>query len=244
MKIKKPRFLLGISLLVLIPLNTAWSQFGVKGGLAASGFQLSQNSRSTKGNDYRPFLGYEVEWMQEGDAAKPDLGLQLGVFYTKDLSKYFAVQPELFYSQRRLHFYQTELYNSSYSLEVDYIEVPLLLKFKIPLNWNVKPVLLAGPYAAFKLSSIRTLHIWKEQNTKRISSVNDLDYGLVFAINSEFPAWSRQLMFEIRFNWGLAGMMAQPKEFIDLYEDAGRVNVLAFTFLVGICFSAPKTDKQ
>lgn len=236
MEIKKPEFLLGISLLVLMPLNAAWSQFGIKGGLAVSGFQLSQNVSSSTGNDYRPFLGYEVEWIQEGDASSPDLGLQIGIFYAKDFSKYFAVQPELYYSQRGLHFYQTELYNSSYSLDVDYLEIPVLLKFKIPLNWSVKPGLLAGLYAAFKLRANRTLRIWEEQNSKRVSSVNDLDYGLVFAINSEFSAWSRQLLFEIRFNWGLASMMAQPKEFIDLYEDAGRVNVLATTLLTGIKF--------
>lgn len=234
--IKRREFLLGISLLVLLPLNAARSQFGVKGGLAVSGFQLSQNSSSSTGNDYRPFLGYEVEWIQEGDAAKPDLGLQLGVFYVKSISKYFAVQSELFYSQRGLEFYQTELYNSSYSLEVDYVEVPLLLKFKMPLNWRVKPGLLTGPYAAFKLRANRTLRIREEQNTKHVASVKDLDYGLVFAIDSEFSAWSRQLLFEIRFNWGLASAMAQPKEFIDLYEDAGRVNVLAFIFLTGIEF--------
>lgn len=236
MKIKKLRLLLGISLLVLMPLNAAWGQFGLKGGLAVSGFQLSQNSSPSTGNDYRPFLGYQVEWLQEGDASSPDFGLQIGIFYAKDFSKYLAVQLELFYSQRGLHFYQTELYNSAYSLEVNYVEVPLLLKFKIPFNWNVKPSLLAGPYAAFKLRANRTLRIWDEQNTKRVSSVKGLDYGLVFAISSEFPAWSRQLLFEIRFNWGLASMMAQPKEFIDLYEDAGRVNVLAFIFLTGIEF--------
>jgi len=115
----KTIFLLGISLLVFMPLNAAWSQFGLKGGLAVSGFQLSQNSSSSTGNDYRPFLGYEVEWLQEGDASGADLGLQIGIFYAKDFSKYFAVQPELYYSQRGLHFYQTELYNSNYSLEVD-----------------------------------------------------------------------------------------------------------------------------
>jgi hypothetical protein len=236
MEIKKPGFLLGILLLALTPLNAAWSQFGIKGGLAVSGFQLSQNASSLTGNDYRPFLGYEIEWLQEGDASSPDLGLQFGIFYARSIFKYFAVQPELYYSQRGLHFYQTELYNSAYSLDVDYLEVPLLLKFKIPLKWRVKPGLLAGPYAAFKLSANRTLRIWEEQHTKRVSSVKDLDYGLVFAINSEFSAWSRELLFEIRFNWGLASMMAQPAEFTELYEDAGRVNVLAISFLTGIAF--------
>jgi hypothetical protein len=148
MEIKKLGFLLGTLLLVLMPLNAAWCQFGIKGGLALSGFQLSQNVSSSVGNDYRPFLGYEVEWIQEGDAAKPALGLQIGVFYIKDLSECFAVQPELFYSQRGLYFYQIELYNTSYHLKVHYVEVPLLLKFNIPLELSVKPSLLAGPYTA------------------------------------------------------------------------------------------------
>ncbi len=121
MKIKKQGFLPVISLLVLMPFNAAWSQFGIKGGLAVSGFQLSQDVSPSTGNDYRPFLGYEIEWIQEGDASSQDRGLQIGIFYAKDFSKYFAVQPELFYSQKGLHIYQAELYNSAYSLNVDYI---------------------------------------------------------------------------------------------------------------------------
>lgn len=233
MKTNKKRFLLCILLLLFIHITTVFGQLGIKGGLVMSGFKPSQDLKPFLGDDYRPFLGYEVDWIQNG---YPDFGFQIGIFYTRDISKYFALQPELYYSQRGHHFYQIELYNTSYKLKVNYVEIPLLIKYKIPVGWSVKPSLLVGPYAAFKLSAKRTLDIWGEKDTRGVSCVNKLDYGLVFAVNSEFSAWSRQLMFEIRFNWGLASIMSQPEEFTDLYEDAGSVNLLAINFMTGFRF--------
>jgi hypothetical protein len=224
--------LLFLLLLIFVQSNLAFGQLGFKGGLVVSGFQPSQDLSPFSGNDYRPFLGYEVYWIQD-DAAYPDIGLQFGIFYTKDISTYFALQPELLYSQRGLHFFQTELYNTSYSLNVNYLEIPVLIKYKIPVRWRVKPGLLAGPYIAVKLSAKRTLEIWDERNTKGVSSIKNLDYGLVFAIHSDFSAWSRQLVIEFRFNWGLANIMSQPEEFTEIFEDAGSVKVLAFTFMIG-----------
>jgi hypothetical protein len=231
----KKRFLLFLLFLLYAHLNTAFGQPGIKGGLVLSGFQPSQDLKPFLGNDYRPFLGYEIGWIQD-DAGDPHIGLQIGFFYSGNISKYFAVQPELYYSQKGIHFYKTEFYNTSYQLKVNFIEIPLLLKYNIPLEWGVKPGLLAGPYAAFKLSANRTLEIWEEKDTRSVSGVKNLDYGLVFAIDAEFSAWSQKLMFEARFNWGLANIMEQPQEFTDLYDDAGTVKILAFTFMTGFRF--------
>ena len=221
--------------LLFVHFNTVFGQTGIKVGVVVSGYQPSQDLTPFLDNDYRPFLGYEVDWIQD-DAGSPDIGLQIGIFYTGNISKYFAVQPEVYYSQRGIHFYKTELYNTSYKLDVNYLEIPVLFKYTIPVNWGLTPGFLAGPYAAFKLSAKRTLEIWEERNTKSLSGVKNLDYGFVFAINSEFSAWSGQLMFEIRLNWGLANSMKQPEEFIDLYKDAGSIRLLAFSLMTGFRF--------
>ncbi|UCH65740.1 MAG: PorT family protein [Ignavibacterium sp.] len=228
-------FSIGILLLIFILPSVTYAQIGIKGGIVLSGYQPWQDLTPFEGNDYQPFLGYEVDWIQD-DASFPDLGLQIGIFYTIELSKYFSLQPELYYSQRGLNFYQTELYNTTYSLNVSYLELPMLLQYNLPLDWKIKPSLFLGPYVAFKLSASRTLNIEGEKNTKDIPGVSNLDYGLVFAINTEFIAWSQNLMFELRFNWGLANAMKQPDDYTALYEDAGRATVLAFTFMTGIRF--------
>jgi hypothetical protein len=235
MNIRIKIFFIGILLLIFFLPNATFGQIGIKGGVVISGFQPWQDLSPFSGNDYQPFLGYEVDWLQD-DASYPDLCLQIGIFYTVDISKYFAFQPELYYSQRGLNFYKTELYNTTYSLNVSYLELPLLLKYNLPLDWQIKPSLFLGPYLALKLSANRTLDIEGETNTREVPAINNLDYGIVFAINTEFSAWAQNVMFELRINWGLANAMQQPEEFTDLYIDAGRVTVLAFTFMTGIRF--------
>mgnify|MGYP005725352509 CR=1 FL=1 len=235
MKIKILIILLGLLLLIFMSPKKVQGQIAVKGGAALSGFQPWQDLSPFSGHDYRPFLGYEVDWLQHDDTAAPSFGLQFGVSYTRRLSKHFAVQPELFYSQRGVYFYQTELYNTSYKLSADFIEIPVLFKYEIPLKLPFKPGLLLGPYAAFKLDADRTLDIWGEKETKNLSCVKNFDYGLVFAINSEFSAW-RPMMLEMRLNFGLANTMEQPEEFTEIFEDAGKVTVLAFTLMTGFRF--------
>ena len=220
-------------ILIFIALDIAYGQFGIKAGIALSGYQPSQNISTEYSHDYRPFLGYEVEWIQN-DAGSPDAGFQFGIFWTGTISKYFALQPELFYSQRGINFYKTEQYNTSYNLNVSYLEIPFLFKYKIPLDWIAAPSVLAGPYAAFKLSANRTLNIWEESSTKSISGVKNFDYGLVFAINFELAELSLSPMLEIRFNWGLANTMEQPEEFISLYDDPGTVRLYSLSLVTGI----------
>jgi len=220
-------------ILIFIALDVTYGQFGIKAGVALSGYQPSQNISTGYNHDYQPFLGYEVEWIQN-DAGSPDIGLQLGIFYTHTIFKYFALQPELFYSQRGINFYKTKLYNTSYNLNVSYLEIPILFKYKIPLDWILAPSVLAGPYAALKLSANRTLNIREESSTKSISGVKNFDYGLVFAINFEFAELSLSPMLEIRFNLGLANTMEQPEEFTSLYEDPGSVKLYSFSLVTGI----------
>jgi hypothetical protein len=235
MKSRLKIFFIGILLLIFIQPDDTYGQIGIKGGVVISGYQPWQDLTPYTGNDYQPFLGYEVDWLQD-DASYPDLGLQIGFFYTYNISNHFALQPEMYYSRRGLNFYQTELYNTTYSLNVSYLELPLLLKYSLPLEWQIKPSLFLGPYFAFKLSASRTLDIEGEKNTREVPAINDFDYGVVFAINTEFSAWTQNLLLEFRINWGLANAMDQPEEYTAIYSDAGRVTVLAFTFMTGIRF--------
>ena len=234
MKINKKNIF--ISLSFLIPLINIFAQPGIKGGFVVSGFKPSYNDvQGFSDVDFRPFLGYEVGWVQYG-VSYPDFAWQLGVFYTSNLSHYFAIQPEILLAQRGYRFYLAELYNTSYKLKVTYFQLPLLLKYKIPLKWKIQPGFLAGPYLAFKLNANRTINIWGDKDTKNIPNIRKFDYGLVSAIDSEFSAWSRKFLLEFRFNWGISSIMTQPKDYIDLYDDPGKVQILAINFMAGYRF--------
>jgi hypothetical protein len=209
-----------------------WGQAGIKSGVVLSGFRATHSdARYWMGEDYRPFLGYEVEWVVEGDY--PDLGIQVGVFYTHRLSRFFSLQPEIHFAPRGLGFEQIELYNSSYHLNVNYLHVPMLLCVTPFPRWGVRPTLLAGPYGAVKLSANRVIDVWGERDTESLPNVRNMDYGLVLGVGAEFSAWARTLIVELRLDWGLANSMTQREEYTDLFADPGRMNVVAMSLMAG-----------
>ena len=205
------------------------AQPGIKGGLAVSALQAS-------GEDYTPFLGYEVSWVQDG-TSNPVIGLQLGVFYTISLSDEFLFQPELYFAHRGYQFDQTPLYDINYSLRINYIEVPLLIEYYLPLGWDFRTAIVAGPYSSFKLSSDKTIKLPDEEIYGEVSSVNDFDFGVVFGIATEFSVASGEIILDLRVNWGIVNVLSQPAVFISIYDDPGTVKTRAVTLMTGYRFN-------
>ena len=212
-------------LLVFFAWSDLFAQGGIKGGLSVSALQSSKE-------DYRPFLGYEVGWIQDG-ISNPVFGLQLGVFYTLKLSRSFNFQPEFYYSQRGYQFDQTPLYNTNYNLHINYLELPVLFEYKLPFDWGFKPGIIAGPFAALKISRNKQIQFADEEITAAVSSVNNFDYGLVFALGAEFNVWNGQIILDLRINWGFSNVMNQPDEFISLSDNPGTVKTRAVIFMTG-----------
>jgi hypothetical protein len=208
---------------------TLQAQFGIKGGLAVSALQSS-------GEDYTPFLGYEVSWVQHG-TSNPVFGLHLGVFYTLKFSDELNFQPEVNFVQRGYQFDQTPLYNINYSLYINYLEFPLLVEYYPPLGWSFYPAITAGVYSSVKLRSNKTISLPDEEIRGEVSSVNNFDYGIVFGIASEFPSWNGEITFDLRLNWGLANVLSQPDGFININDDPGTVKTRAITFMTGYRFN-------
>ncbi|MCW8810696.1 MAG: PorT family protein [Ignavibacteriaceae bacterium] len=208
---------------------TLSAQPGIKGGLAVSALQAS-------GEDYTPFLGYEVSWLQDG-TSNPVFGLQLGLFYTFNISDEFIFQPELYFAERGYQFDQTPLYDINYSLGINYLELPLLIEYYLPLGWGFHPAITAGPYSSIKLSNNKKINLPGEEINGEVSSVNNFDYGIVFGIATEFAAWNGEIIFDLRVNWGLANVLSQPSDFISINDDPGTVKTRAVTLMTGYRFS-------
>jgi hypothetical protein len=98
---------------------------GVKGGLGQGGFTGSQ----------------EFDWNQRS--------LSTAIFLNRSLSERFGFQPELAHLQK---VGISIVGSSQLTLAVDYLEMPLLLQFKLPRVAGVMPFLLGGPNVALSLS--------------------------------------------------------------------------------------------
>lgn len=220
------RFLIIFALFYTIPII---AQPGIKAGLNLSALQSSQE-------DFRPFLGYEVSWVQEG-TSNPVFGLDAGLFYTLQLSDAFNLQPGLCFAQRGYQFDQTPLYNTNYSLRINYIQLPVLFEYKLPLNWSFSPFITAGPFTAVKLGSNKKISISDKVITGDLPGVNTFDYGIVFGIGAEVDAWDGQIIFDLSVNWGLANVMTQPDDFIRLPNDPGTVKTRVVMLMTGYRFN-------
>ena len=169
-----------------------YAYFGVKAGV---------NFANVWGEDTDPVNGYPYYgW----DEKKSRIGFVGGVYSTIVLAKIFAIQPELLFTMQGAVY---ELGDTKAILKLNYIQLPVLLKFYIPMAGNVKPNLFAGPYGSYNLSAKEKMEVAEVEiyDVEIDEIIQKFDYGIVFGIGFDFIVFNdKQLTVDARYNLGLA----------------------------------------
>jgi len=139
-------------------------------------------------------------------------GFKAGAFYTIDLGSGFALQPELNFSQRKYEFVHYPCYYEDgglYSIpawgEKDYdtvrfIELPVLIKYRFNAGGNFRPVLFAGGYAAYRISSDYVENRWYGIPYRKYK---DIDAGLILGAGFEHKLGKIKMHYDFRYTVGL-----------------------------------------
>jgi len=179
--------LLCVSLLFISVLSTntfAQLKFGAKAGL---------NIATINGDD--------------ADAMDSKTGLVLGGFMTYQFSHMFAVQPEILYSMKGA---KADGNGSKVTFSLNYIEIPVLVKFLIPIEGDSKiyPALYAGPSIAFNVSSEYEIEQNGNSQTNNLDDeTSSIDFGLAFGGSIAFPVTpNNQLGADFRYTFGLTSV--------------------------------------
>lgn len=180
---------LSISLLfALMTIATVNSQnFGVKAGL---------NFASISGEDFEDF-----------DAKT---GFHFGVVAEIMLSEVFSVQPELLFSTRGASVSED---GDDYSLNLNYITLPLLAKFYPVTGFSIE----GGVLPAFNISA-------KEKYNDESADLEDIkkfDLGAAIGAGYKLPSG---LFFQARYNFGLS-------EIVENVDAKNRVMQLSIGYL-------------
>ncbi|MDW3229046.1 MAG: porin family protein, partial [Acidobacteriota bacterium] len=125
--------ILAASFLLLVA-APAPSEAGIKFGL-----RLGGNTAKLTGDDIQ-----DIE-----ETIKSKTGLVAGVFLAINLGKIVTIQPEVLYTMKGTKL-EDSLGEYSGKLYGDYLEIPLLLKIRIPTP-GIQPAIFAGPSVGFKL---------------------------------------------------------------------------------------------
>ena len=173
------------------------------GQASAQNFQLGLEA----GANFANFIGSDVTTtLNSAPASK--LGFVGGGFLCLNFGKVIGIRPEVLYEQKG-----AAISGTSTSTELDYIEVPVLLKFSLGLP-NVNPALLLGPSFSWNVLA-------KDVNNKTIPDINGSDVGIVGGIELDMD----KFLVSGRYELGLQNI-----------QNNTNVQNGTLTFLVGYSF--------
>lgn len=147
------------------------------------------------------------------------VGFAFGGFMVIEFGSMVGFQPEIYYSMQG-----NELVDGRGTLELDYIQVPLLLRMKLPVQRTVGVHLVAGPSIGVLVSAEGK----RQGSTVDLKSITDsFDIGAALGAGIDIPLQQGGINLEARYTLGLRS--------IDDVEDSDIKNRVA-SFLVGYYF--------
>ena len=135
------------------------------------------------------------------------VGFAGGAFLCLNFGENFGIRPELLYEQKG-----NQNSGASTSTELDYLEIPLLLKFSLGTP-VVNPGILLGPAFSF--------NVLAQSGGINLSNVNSSDVGLVGGVEVDIS----KFLVSGRYELGLTDLTT-----------GGNVQNGTFTFLIGYSF--------
>jgi hypothetical protein len=161
------------------------------------------------------------------------VGLLAGGFLDVRLNDVFSIEPEVLYSQKGAEVQGTGSNSDSEgTFKLDYIEVPVLLKFWVPVtNSGFRPFLFAGPAVGFEVNCSlegEILSVTGSTDCEETSVVNTKspDFGGTVGGGIEFMAGMQAVRVDARYTHG----------FTDINDsgDAREIRNRVFAVTVGL----------
>jgi hypothetical protein len=220
------KFVLIIVILILLILSLVtrnFAEIGIKNGINITDLHISIRI---------PYLKFQPGWTW-----------LFGVFYAFNLSKNAALQPEIFYTQKggiSKETFSGESITTNHKLS--YIELPVLLKFKIPLESPTQPVFLLGPYAAYRLSAkaVQTAFGGRE-NINLEKYTKKWDLGLILGAGLEFNFKKIRLLLETRYSFGFTNIARDYQYVYYEFNSGDSIKNSSFSILLGVVLSPGKS---
>ena len=198
--LSKDNRLLGIQIGILLFFFHigASAQIGFKGGVGVSDIAFLKNGQL-------PYLGYDINQLEH---KVPKLSFQLGSMATFELTRRIEFQPELLYTLKGLDYSTKYLYDDiTYQINLHYLEVPLLFRYKICLKEKKQSGFLLGPYGAWKFSAKKVTEFEGQREKTNMSNVKGYDFGIIGGYALDFDLLSGQMVIDLRCSYSLVNIM-------------------------------------
>ncbi|MFN3756380.1 MAG: porin family protein [Flavobacterium sp.] len=163
--------------------------------------QSNVNTTSGLGFGVKGGVNFSNLYTEEVDDNNVLTSFHVGVFVTIPIVDFFGIQTEVLYSRKGAELaYNNAFLTGTAQFRLNYIEVPVLLKFNITENFNIH----AGPYVAYLIDAdvvnkSSNANFDFEENLNN-DDFNKFDYGLSAGLGFDFNSFG----IGARYNYGLA----------------------------------------
>ena len=135
-------------------------------------------------------------------------GMRIGGFLKSDYSIALSLQPEIYFVTKGVKANWTFLgMNVVEKIKLNYIEVPILLRYSIisKLKYNIG--ILAGVYFAFNLTANQITTINNERIDEDINNdIENWDYGGIIGVEIFIKKKNYKIYFDLRLTQGLTNI--------------------------------------
>lgn len=202
MRVCKRLFVMAAILAVAAPAS-AQVTAGVKGGINFSNVKFDGEGADVNLDTRRGLIG--------------------GVFAVWPVSPAIGIQTEALYSQNGATLDDDDVNGS---LELDYLDFPVLARFSSPASTNAAFHVFAGPAFGVRVRARATSEFEDEEEEDDLSEeVKRLDLGLVVGAGLDFG----RLVLDGRYRWGLSNLN-------DVDDQEGKIKNRTFSIMAGIKF--------
>jgi hypothetical protein len=164
-----------------------------------------------------------------------------------DLNNYIGAEVEVGFVMKGGKWTNKADDNQYITMNFNYLEIPLLIKGKIPLG-IVKPMLYAGPTFGILLSSSASWHMggtgFMSDTTISIpdSTINSTELGLAFGAGTTIDVGLGSLVVDLRYTLGLTNIpKATESDKKSTYYNESNYNLKSGTLaiMIGFIFKLP-----
>jgi len=201
------------------------------------GFKGGMTLAKTSGETYIEDLG--------DIAFESKAGLGLGAYISININQYFAIQPEILYMQKggqkdmsfAFDIGGGQLVTADVEMDanLNYLEIPILAKVKVPTGSSITPFFIAGPAFAFNIDAEAEItvsanlngYVEESEKVDIKDEIKDTDLGIIFGGGAEFGLGAVNIFFDVRYNIGMLNI-----------DDIGVNDIKnrAISFMAGISF--------
>jgi len=177
------------------------------------------------------------------DNSDVKVGFIGGAFLTYSISDMLSIQPEILFVMKGGKFVEEislpppfGVMDTHYDLRLNYLEIPVLIKFNLLMGESFKPSIFAGGYFAIEAGGTAAVEFAGSKAEQSIDPFKYTDCGLIFGAGVDMRLGTVKLTVDVRYDLGLRDAFTVNTTLNDI-QKIRQVKTRSASIVIGYSFN-------